>query len=169
MTYADIFQLEYALSKPRFLATCMYGIVFILLGNLSGNALELGKYLLLAAGKNDEDDSLAPSHHGSVIAIAIAALTLAILIHMASRGGGILLNNAFAIFKTSLLILIIALGFAYRGGANIDDDDSAAHQTGNFATKTSFIGSTKSLGSITLALLDILYSYSGFEQPFYVS
>jgi amino acid transporter len=147
----------------------MYGIVFILLGNLSGNALELGKYLLLAAGKNEADDSLSTSHHAEVIGIAIAALTLAIVIHMASRGGGILLNNAFAIFKTLLLIFIIILGFLYRGKVNIDSDDSAAHENNNFSTKTSFSNSTKHVGNYTLALLNILYSYSGYEQPFYGS
>jgi hypothetical protein len=147
----------------------MYGIVFILLGNLSGNALELGKYVLLAAGKNDEDGSLAPSYHKAAVGIAIAALTLAILIHIASRGGGILLNNGFAIVKTLFLISIIVLGFVYLGGANIAGDDSAAHQTNNFSSNASFSSSKKSIGDITYALLDILYTFSGFEQPFYVS
>jgi hypothetical protein len=52
----------------------MYGIVFILLGNLSGNAIAFGNYIMEAAGEPD------PSK-GVVIGIAIAALTLAIGVH----------------------------------------------------------------------------------------
>jgi amino acid transporter len=147
----------------------MYGTVFILLGNLSGNALELGKYLLLAAGLGDGDDALPTSHRGTVIAIAIAALTIAILFHMASRRGGIILNNAFAIFKTLLLLLIVILGFAYRGGANFQSKIPSLHSNSNFSTKSSFSNPTKSVGDYTFALLDILFAYSGYEQPFYVS
>jgi hypothetical protein len=60
--------------RPKFLITCMYGIVFILLGNLSGNAIAFGSYIMEAAGDPD------PSK-GTVIGIAIAALTLAIGVH----------------------------------------------------------------------------------------
>jgi hypothetical protein len=52
----------------------MYGIVFILLGNLSGNAIAFGNYIMEAAGEPDPSKSV-------VIGIAIAALTLAIGVH----------------------------------------------------------------------------------------
>jgi hypothetical protein len=42
----------------------MYGIVFIILGNLSGNAIAFGIYVMSAAGYDD------PSR-GSVIGLAI--------------------------------------------------------------------------------------------------
>lgn len=147
----------------------MYGIVFILLGNLSGNAIALGQYVMLAAGYSDENGNLTASH-GSVIGTAIAALTIVILIHMASRRGGILLNNAFAVFKILVFLVIIVLGFAVRGGANFSKVQPSPPKLGNdnFETKTSFSDLPKNVSSFTTSFLYILYAYSGYEQPFYV-
>lgn len=147
----------------------MYGIVFVLLGNLSGNAIALGQYVMLAAGYSDHNDNLTASH-GSVIGVAIAALTIAILIHMATRRGGILVNNAFAIFKILVLLVFIVLGFAVRGGANFSKASPPPPKLGdgNFETKTSFSDLPKNVSSFTASFLYILYTYSGYEQPFYV-
>jgi len=146
----------------------MYGIVFILLGNLSGNAIALGQYVMLAAGYSDENNNLTASH-GSVIGTAIAALTIVVLIHMFSRRGGILLNNAFAIFKILVFLVIIIIGFAVRGGANFSQaQPSTKLGNGNFDTKTSFSDLSKNVSSFTTSFLYILYTYSGYEQPFYV-
>src|SRR5947207_15699017 len=75
-------KLEYLF--PHMLTTCMYGIIFITLGNLSGNAIAFGIYIMSAAGYNE------PSR-GSVIGLAIAVLSCASLVHVASRRGGIIL------------------------------------------------------------------------------
>jgi hypothetical protein len=78
-TLADVPKFEFIYTnpvtgRPKFLITCMYGIVFILLGNLSGNAIAFGTYIMEAAGNSN------PSK-GAVIGIAITALTLAIGVH----------------------------------------------------------------------------------------
>ena len=85
-------KLEYIF--PHMLTTCMYGIVFIILGNLSGNAIAFGIYVMSAAGYDD------PSR-GSVIGLAVGALSCACLVHVASRRGGIILNNIFAVVKVA--------------------------------------------------------------------
>lgn len=148
----------------------MYGIVFILLGNLSGNAIALGQYVMLAAGYSDQNNELTASH-GSVIGIAVATLTACVLVHMSSRRGGILLNNAFAIFKVLMFLVILILGFAVRGGANFSKVQPPPAKIGNenFETKTSFSAVASSVSSFTTSFLYVLYTYSGFEQPFYVS
>jgi len=120
---------------------------------------------MLASGYSDENNNLTASH-GSVIGTAIAALTIVILIHMFSRRGGILLNNAFAIFKILVLLTIIVLGFAVRGGANFSKVPKP--ENNNFGRKTSFSDLAKNVSSFTTSFLYILYSYSGYEQPFYV-
>src|SRR5947209_3237010 len=102
-----ILQLEYIF--PHMLTTCTYGVAFIILGNLSGNAIAFGLYIMSAAGYDD------PSR-GSVIALAIGALTLACLIHVASRRGGIMINNVFAVSKVAILLIIIIFGFIRAGG-----------------------------------------------------
>jgi len=147
----------------------MYGIAFILLGNLSGNAIALGQYVMLAAGYSDQNGNLTASH-GSVIGIAIVALTVVILIHISSRRGGILLNNVFAIFKVLVFLVIIILGFAVRGGASFSKIRPPPPKlgNGNFEAKTSFSDLPNSVSSFTASFLYVLYTYSGYEQPFYV-
>ena len=154
-------QLEYVF--PHILTTCLYGIAFIILGNLSGNAIAFGIYVMSAAGHDE------PSR-GAVIGLAIGALTLACLVHVASRRGGILLNNMFAVAKVAILLVIIILGFirsqgySFGGHANAGD-----YPTDNFDLNSSFSGDGQNAPSFADALLFILCTYSGFEQPFYVS
>jgi hypothetical protein len=141
----------------------MYGIVFIILGNLSGNAIAFGIYVMSAAGYDD------PSR-GSVIGLAIGALSCACLVHVASRRGGIILNNIFAVVKVAILLLIIILGFirsrgyAFGGHANAND-----FPTANFELNKSFKGDMQNAPSFADALLLSVFTYSGFKQPFYVS
>ena len=143
----------------------MYGIPFVLLGNLVGNALAVGRYVMLAAGYSDTNGNLTASH-GSVVGIAVGALTLVILIHMSSRRGGILLNDIFAIFKVFLLMAIVVIGFIFRGGGL----QQKGHPGGqNYDPKTSFADRAKAISSYTQSLLFVIYSYSGYKQPFYVS
>lgn len=111
-------QFEFIFRKPAFLATCMYGTVFVLLGNLSGNAIAFGQYVYEASGfEPSPDQPNAP--RGPVIAVAIALLTGCILIHFFSRRGGIMINNLFAIFKIALLLAIAVLGFIKAGGSRL--------------------------------------------------
>jgi len=143
----------------------MYGIPFILLGNLAGNSLALGRYVMLAAGYSNAAGQLTASN-GSVVGIAIGALTLVMLIHMSSRRGGLILNDAFAIFKVLLLVAIIIIGFVFRAGG-LPHTDRLGGQ--NFDPKTSFTDRTNAISSYTQSLLLVMYSFSGYEQPFYVS
>jgi amino acid transporter len=147
----------------------MYGIVFILLGNLSGNAIAFGEYAMLAGGYSDQNGNLTASH-GSVVGLAVAMLTVVVLVHMFSRRGGILLNNGFAIFKVMIFLVILILGFAVRGGANFNKTQPPPPKIGNenFDTKTSFSEATNGVSNYTTSLLYVMYTYSGFEQPFYV-
>ena len=91
--------------------------MFLVLGNLAGNAVFIGQFTMLAVrGRYPEEDGLGPAD-GSVIGIAIAALTLSVLLHVFSRRGGILLNNIFAVVKVLLLVAVIILGFINLGYA----------------------------------------------------
>ena len=136
----------------------MYGIVFVLLGNLSGNAIAFGTYIMVAANRTN------PSH-GQILALAIGALTLAVAIHIFSRKGGIFLNNAFAVLKVAILLAVFVLGMVKVGGHRLGGDPPA---TSNFHPKSSFVSQRKDVASYVDSLLYVFYSYSGFQQPFYV-
>jgi hypothetical protein len=133
--------------------------MFIVLGNLSGNAIAFGQNVLVAANRGIEDKA-------EVIPLAIAALTVACLLHVSTRRGGIFVNNCFAIFKIAILLAIIIIGFAIAGGANFHGGSS---QTANFDVHTSFSHPSRNVASYTDSFFDILYTFSGFQQPFYVS
>jgi hypothetical protein len=117
----------------------MYGIVFIILGNLSGNAIAFGIYVMSAAGYDD------PSR-GSVIGLAIGALKVAILLIIIILG------------------FIRSRGYTFGGRANADD-----FPTHNFDLNKSFKGDVQNVPSFANALLLNVFTYSGFKQPFYVS
>jgi amino acid transporter len=136
----------------------MYGIVFIILGSLSGNAISFGTYIMDAAGRAD-------ATRPQTIGIAIASLTVAILLHVCSRRGGILMNNFFAVTKVLILIAMIILGFVKAAGHRLG---GASPATSNFAPSKSFHTTRHDVASYTDSLLYIMYTYSGFEQPFYV-
>lgn len=137
----------------------MYGIPFILLGNLAGNALALGSFAMHTAGRKPDDAK------GEVIGIAIGTLSAACLLHMFSRRGGIIMNNTFAIIKVLLLVVIIVLGFLKAGGVHLGSTPSTTY---NFNTSESFADAGHDFASYTNSLQYIIYSYSGFLQPFYV-
>ena len=115
--------------------------------------------VMYAAGHTD------PSK-GDVLGLAIMSLTVACLLHVSSRRGGILVNNCFAVLKVLILLLIIVLGFAKLGGASFGGEQS---QSANFSTSSSFSNPRSDVASYTDSFLFVIYSYSGFKQPFYVS
>lgn len=80
----------------------MFGIPFIILGNLSGNAIAFGMYMMHVC-TGDEKPS-----RGSVTGWAILGLTLPIALNGFSRKGGLLLNNTLAVTKVAILLVIAA-------------------------------------------------------------
>lgn len=147
----------------------MYGIIFIILGNRAGNAIALGIYIMQAADR-------APSPP-EIRALAVAALTAACAIHWLWRKGGIVLNNLLAVLKACILLAIIAIGFSASAGASFGHgkvhgntvDPETSRSTSNFDIHTSFAHSSTSAASYANSIIFIIYSYGGFDQPFYVS
>lgn len=132
----------------------MFGIPFIIMGNLAGNAITFGMYMMHAC-IGDEDPP-----EGAVTGWAIAALTLPVVINAISRRGGLLLNNTFAVAKVAILLVIVVLGLANARG------EKGALE--NFRVDRSFADAKHDLASYAHSLMFTVYSFSGFEQPFYV-
>lgn len=87
----------------------MYGVIYITLGNLSGNAIAFGLYVMEAAGVVGSDSA--------VRGLAVASLTFACILHALWRKGGIVLNNLLALVKVCMLLAVIVIGFAASAGA----------------------------------------------------
>lgn len=165
--------LEYVYGSDRhrkLRTTCMYGIIYVTLGNLSGNAVAFGTYVLEAAGINDGQGSLARG-------LAVVCMTSACLLHAMSRQGGIWIINTMAVFKVCILLAIIGIGFAAFAGKTFNYGPvhgetiiNSLNQTGppNLAGGTSFAYARKDFASYANSILFVVYTYSGSEQPFYV-
>ena len=140
----------------------MYGLVFVVLGNLAGNAVALGQYVMRAAGD--------PDNTHAIRGLAVAALTAACLIHGLWRKGGIVLNNVLALIKVLILMAVIVIGFAVAAGASFGNGSvGKAAVKANFDIHKSFQDPKGDVGSYARSIVYIVYSYSGFKQPFYVS
>ncbi|KAJ9644217.1 hypothetical protein H2204_001568 [Knufia peltigerae] len=137
--------------------------MFILMYNLSGNAISFGIQVLIASGVYEPSSGEAPDR-GQVVGIAIGTLSFVIIVHMFSRRGGILINNIFAIIKVMLLVSIIALGIAKAGGAF---PATGKAPLDNF-TANVFVTNRKDPASWSNSLILCMYSFSGFDQPFYI-
>lgn len=143
--------------------TCCFAVMFILMYNLSGNALSFAIRAMEASGVYDSAEE-EPPDRGTTIGIAIAILSLVVVAHMFSRDIGIKINNAFAVMKSALLVAIICLGVAKAAGRFGGPGDVIKH---NFETNP-WKTQRSDLQSWSHSLLLIMYCFSGYEQPFYV-
>lgn len=97
-------QLKYIFKRLAFLSTCVFGVIFVLLGTSAVNALSFGIRVQEAAGRQTPDNFTSRG-------IAIAVVTFAVILHATWRQGGLFLNNTFATIKILMLLFIIITGF----------------------------------------------------------
>ena len=150
--------LEYIYKRPRLLASCVFGITFILFGNLAGNAIQFGVYMQSVISPKCTENDACFSKAG-VILWALGIICLCSFLNVATRQLFIQLNNIFAILKFLFVLATALLGIIY----------GASHGDGcrtNLAWSNR--GAGGELGDIVLAISYAMYSYTGFEQPFYV-
>lgn len=162
-------QLEYIYRFPKTrTTTCIFGVIYVVLGNLSGNAVAFGIYICQAAG--------IEGHQQLERGLAVVCLTAACLLHASWRKGGIIVNNLLAVMKVLVLLAIIIIGFAASAGASfghgpvhgVTVDPKTQNATSNFSTH-SFAFASNDPASYAESLLYVVYTFSGYEQPFYVS
>lgn len=168
--------------------SCLYGMLFVTLGNLAGNAIQFGQFLLQAIYPSNAEGQVLTEHaDGKARGLAVACISFACLLHCVWRKGGIYVIDAVAILKVLILIAIICIGFAASAGQKFtlqfSDPPSYEHRpvhggtidpvlgtwSPNFSTQSSFSYAHHNVVDYAGAILFIVYTYSGYEQPFYVS
>ncbi|KAL8661586.1 MAG: hypothetical protein Q9202_005472 [Teloschistes flavicans] len=161
--------LEYVYRFPKMRATtCIFGWIYIILGNLSGNGVAFGLYICEAAD--------IQAHDSLVRGLAVVCLTAACLLHASWRKGGIVVNNLLAMIKVLILVAIIIIGFAASAGASFGHgpvhgetvDPKTQSKTSNFSTHSSFDFASNDAAGYAESLLYVMFTYSGYEQPFYL-
>ena len=77
----ELYYLKDIFKKPHFFAVCLYGIAFLLLGNVATNSINFGIRVMQATGYTEVAN-------WQVRGIAIAITSLTCLIHACFRLGG---------------------------------------------------------------------------------
>ncbi|KAI9781264.1 MAG: hypothetical protein M1839_006056 [Geoglossum umbratile] len=164
----DLNYLQYVYTHPAYCKEtllffgCLFGISFIILGNMAGNAISFAIRILEAAN--------VEVTNGAVRAIAVAASIFACFIHTFSRRGGIWLNNLLAAIKLCILFLIIFSAIVYSAGkfpkSGAIDRGTVVGE--NLGAPKSFKNASNDANGYAQAFLAIIFAYSGFEQPNYV-
>ncbi|KAK0703923.1 amino acid permease-domain-containing protein [Lasiosphaeria miniovina] len=148
--------LNYFIKRPRFLATCLFGVSFLIFGNTSFNSIASAVAVLQAS--NTEET------RGMVAGIAMAVNTFACLLHSMSRKWGIRLNNFFGTAKLAMLFCMIVFGFAQLG-----KDGSVAATNFDRTTAFSTANSPEEVYRYAEAIILAIFPFSGFHQANYVS
>jgi amino acid transporter len=139
--------------------TCLFGIAFILFGNMAGNSIQFGIYMQAAISPNCTEDD--PCFNKTAVLLwAVGVLCFCSLLNITTRSLFITLNNVFGIAKVLLIVITIFLGIIY---GSIHGDGCRT----NITWSNQGTGGGE-LGDIVLAMFYAMFSYTGFEQPFYV-
>ncbi|KAH8703794.1 amino acid/polyamine transporter I [Talaromyces proteolyticus] len=158
--------LTYLVKKPKFFASCVYGITFIIIGHASANSLSFASHVLSASGYTEVYDTSPPRYLGNwVRGIAIGTMILVCLMHGIWRRLGIAVNNVFALIKLLMLLLIILLGFMSIGG-NVFKTPPPDSE--NLSPTNSFKNPQKEAYGYAEAYLAVIFAFGGFSQANYV-
>ncbi|KAK0705467.1 amino acid permease-domain-containing protein [Lasiosphaeris hirsuta] len=147
--------LNYFIKRPRFLATCLFGVSFLIFGNTSFNSIASAVAVLQASNTKET--------RGMVAGIAMAVNTFACLLHSMSRKWGIRLNNFFGTAKLAMLFCMVVFGFAQLG-----KDGSVAATNFDRTTAFSTANSPEEVYRYAEAIILAIFPFSGFHQANYV-
>ena len=158
-----VHQLEYMFRKPKFLASSTYAVIFICLGNTSGNGIIFGTKVLQIAYYPNPVNILDHRTGWIIKGLAVGAVTSACLLHGAWRSGGIWVQNTLAVVKLGILWFFIIAGLAtYSGNVHgVPNPGQALSASSSFQNNKLFTPDYGAHGWIT-TLLDVTFSYSGF-------
>ncbi|KAA8898780.1 amino acid permease-domain-containing protein [Sphaerosporella brunnea] len=148
--------LEYIYKRPRYLATCVFAVVFICIGNTAGNAISFAQNFLQMCNVPEPADWVTRG-------VAIAVVSLCCLLHGSWRAGGIYVNNALALLKIAVLLVIVGAGFAAYAGTFPE-----VNKTGNGWRKENTPRVNGNAYGYASALLGVMFSYGGAINANYV-
>lgn len=131
----------------------------ILLGFSSGNSLAFGRYVLYAAGSELKDSYKARG-------VGVACATFAVVLHAVLPKWGIRLFNVLGVFKVAVLVFIVFSGFAALAGRRLVPDPRNFDNA--FAIESGEGYGGGGAYAYANALLNIVYSYKGWENANYV-
>ncbi|KAG5913711.1 hypothetical protein E4U42_000918 [Claviceps africana] len=140
--------LEFVYRRPRLLVTCMYTGYVMLLGWAAGNSVIFGEYLLHAA----QVEVTRWNQRG----LALACITLALVLHGTALRWGLRLQNALGLVKIAVVCVIIVAPLCNLRRVREVDGFAAPWQ-----------GTTGSAYGVVTALYNVIWSYVGYSNANY--
>ncbi|KAK6465864.1 amino acid permease-domain-containing protein [Scheffersomyces coipomensis] len=151
-------------NRPKGLIGCIYSFSIVILGFSSGNSYAFGKYILFAFTSEAYHENISETY---VKLIGVGCITFCIVLHMKYPNQGTHLFNFLGIFKILILVLIIAIGGLVTIG--FIDIEPTTNFTNIWQFEDSIsTGSSASVYNVSVALLEIIYSFKGWENVNYV-
>ncbi|KAK3901884.1 amino acid permease-domain-containing protein [Staphylotrichum tortipilum] len=151
---AELVYFNFFFKAPKYLATCVFGVSFLVFGNTATNSVAFAVAVLQA--------SWTTPTPGKIVGIALACNTFSCMLHSMSRKWGIRLNNLLGSLKLLMLFIMIVFGFVW-----LDRSVSDA----NFNSSTAFDKTAKTPTGVyryAEALIYVIFPFGGFHQANYV-
>jgi len=159
--------LERVYQRPRYLATCIFAVQFILFAISTAGSISFSSYMMLASHPDSTPDPWATR------GVAISAISAVCLIHAFTPRLGIWLSNGLGAFKLVLLSLVVFTGFAALAGRlTVEPPRNFSSFNGGDPNAEGHISDAGdgagAAAGYALAMLQVLYAYSGWENANYV-
>lgn len=151
---SEVVYLEQAYPRPRHFFPIAFAFYSVVLSFSSSNAIVLSNYLWALAHKTPTD--------WQVKGVAIAAYSLAAICVIAHNKYSLWATNIIGVLKIITLIFISITGFVVLGGNVKRVPDPGA----NF--RNAFEGTTNNGNDLSIALVNIIFAYSGYANAFAV-
>ncbi|OLN96833.1 High-affinity methionine permease 4 [Colletotrichum chlorophyti] len=151
---SEVVYLEQAYPRPKHFFPVAFAVQSVLLSFSSSNAIVLSRYLWQIAGKVPSPWELK--------GVAIAAYTFAVICVIAHNKYSLWATNIIGAIKIITLLFISITGFVVLGGnvGHIPDPHA------NF--RNSFEGTTDNGNDLATALVNVIFSYTGYSNAFNV-
>ncbi|KAF8462024.1 amino acid permease-domain-containing protein [Kalaharituber pfeilii] len=161
--------LEFLYQRPKLLATYIYGVIFLFLGNTAGNGITLARCILKLRYYPHHLDISDVFTGWLLKSIALIIITVVCLLHGVWRAGGIYVNNFFATIKIGILLFFILAGLAayIRGRVRTGEHPGLELRPDRIFVNQGLVGGGGVHGWVA-TLLDVCFSYAGFENAHYV-
>ncbi|KAK0645905.1 amino acid permease-domain-containing protein [Cercophora newfieldiana] len=159
--------LERVYQRPRYLATCIFAVQFVLFAISTAGSISFSSYMMIASNPD------ATPNAWTTRGVAIAAISVVCLIHAFTPRLGIWLSNGLGAFKLVLLSLVVCTGFAALAGRlTVDPPGNFSSFSGGHPSEegdvNDVLDTAGAAAGYALALLQVLYAYSGWENANYV-
>ncbi|KAF5027072.1 hypothetical protein F66182_841 [Fusarium sp. NRRL 66182] len=151
---AEVVYLEQAYPRPKHFFPIAFAVQSVVLSFSSSNAIVLSRYLWRITGKVPSDWEMK--------GVAIVAYTFAVICVIAHNKYSLWAVNVLGALKIMTLVFISITGFFVLGGNVSSIPDPQA----NF--RNSFEGTTDNGNDLASALVNIVFSYTGYSNAFNV-